>query len=183
MPIFMKLSGITGNDQSVAGLPGSGWIEVNSIQWGLGRGISSPTGGSADREGSTPSVSEIVVTKATDSASSNLFLKCLAGARLTGSIVITHAGSGSVYHTISLTNATISSFTTYTPPLRKGKSTRHEKLTLTFSEYRFNGALNVPIPPTLVPPQGSQAIPINEGGSVRLQEIWTNFRLTPAQIR
>jgi hypothetical protein len=39
------------------------WIEISSFQWGVGRGISSPSGGSADREGSTPSVGEIVVTK------------------------------------------------------------------------------------------------------------------------
>jgi len=45
------------------------WIELNSCQWGVGRGISSPTGGSADRESSAPSVSEIVVTKATDVSS------------------------------------------------------------------------------------------------------------------
>ncbi len=38
----------------------------NAQQFGVGRGISSPTGGSADREGSTPSVSEVVITKSTD---------------------------------------------------------------------------------------------------------------------
>jgi type VI secretion system secreted protein Hcp len=50
-----------------------GWIELNSFQWGVGRGITSPTGSESDREGSTPSVSEIVVTKDQDSASPNLF--------------------------------------------------------------------------------------------------------------
>lgn len=34
-----------------------------SVQWGVGRGISAPTGGSADRESSAPSVSEIAVKK------------------------------------------------------------------------------------------------------------------------
>jgi hypothetical protein len=42
---------------------GFGAIDLNSFSWGIGRGISSPTGGSADRESSAPSVSEIVVTK------------------------------------------------------------------------------------------------------------------------
>src|SRR5262249_5534296 len=48
------------------------WIELHSFQWGIGRGISKSAGSGADREGSTPSVSEIVVTKDTDSSSPNL---------------------------------------------------------------------------------------------------------------
>jgi type VI secretion system secreted protein Hcp len=48
------------------------WIEISSFQWGIGRGIGPASSGSADREGTTPSVSEIVVTKTTDSASPNL---------------------------------------------------------------------------------------------------------------
>lgn len=61
----------------IDGVPGEsaahpGWIEVNSFQWGVGRGISSPTGGSADRESSAPSVSEVTVTKAIDKASPKL---------------------------------------------------------------------------------------------------------------
>src|SRR5215469_505769 len=48
-------------------------IEIESFQWGVGRGISSPTGGSADRESSAPSVSEIVITKAVDKASPGFF--------------------------------------------------------------------------------------------------------------
>ena len=34
-------------------------IEISSFQWGVGRGIGSPMGGSKDRESSAPSVSEI----------------------------------------------------------------------------------------------------------------------------
>src|SRR3974377_1307042 len=55
------------------------WIELNSVQWGVGRGISSPTGGSADRESSAPSVSEIVVTKATDVSSTKLLNESYQG--------------------------------------------------------------------------------------------------------
>src|SRR4051794_10623116 len=56
------------------------WIEVQSFQWGVGRGISSPTGASADREASAPSVSEVVVTKRFDSASVPLIREAFAGA-------------------------------------------------------------------------------------------------------
>jgi type VI secretion system secreted protein Hcp len=48
------------------------WIEISSFQWGVGRGISSPSGGRASRESSAPSVSEIVVTKHVDSSSPKL---------------------------------------------------------------------------------------------------------------
>src|SRR5438874_480166 len=51
----------------------TGWIELSSFQWGMGRPITPPsTGTEADRESSIPSVSEIVVTKAQDSASGGL---------------------------------------------------------------------------------------------------------------
>jgi hypothetical protein len=62
MPIYIQYGSISGE------VPNTGhkeWIEIDSFQWGVGRGVSSPTGGSASRESATPSVSEIVVTKPT----------------------------------------------------------------------------------------------------------------------
>ncbi|HYM02686.1 MAG TPA: type VI secretion system tube protein Hcp, partial [Stellaceae bacterium] len=76
MPIYINYDGIKG-DTTAEGH--EKWIEVNSFQWGVGRGISSPTGGSADRESSAPSVSEIVVTKHTDTASIDLLSEALQG--------------------------------------------------------------------------------------------------------
>src|SRR5579862_6252258 len=70
MAIYMNYDGITG-DVTSAGH--EQWIELTSFQWGVGRGISNSAGSGADRESSTPSVSEIVVTKVTDSASTNVF--------------------------------------------------------------------------------------------------------------
>src|SRR6202030_4162530 len=60
---YLQIDGVKGESQTRPG-----WIEVSSFHWGVGRGISSPTGGSSDRESSAPSVSEIVVTKPTDIA-------------------------------------------------------------------------------------------------------------------
>jgi type VI secretion system secreted protein Hcp len=51
------------------------WVAVDSFQFGVGRGVASPVGGSKNREASLPSVSEIVVTKAYDPESSPGFLK------------------------------------------------------------------------------------------------------------
>lgn len=55
------------------------WIELNSFQFGVGRGIGSPVGASTDREASAPSVSEIVVTKVMEDASISLFQDALIG--------------------------------------------------------------------------------------------------------
>jgi type VI secretion system secreted protein Hcp len=69
MPIYIKYGDIKG-DVTAEGHKGTdGWVEVGSFQFGIGRGISSPTGGSVDRESSAPSVSEIVVTKVMDKSS------------------------------------------------------------------------------------------------------------------
>jgi hypothetical protein len=69
MPIYIQFGSIPGE---VANTGHEKWIEINSFQWGVGRGSPSPTGGSAGRESSTPSVSEIVVKKPTLYSLSNV---------------------------------------------------------------------------------------------------------------
>jgi type VI secretion system secreted protein Hcp len=76
MPIFMHYDGVEGN---VTAKGYEKWIEVQSFQFGSGRGISTPTGGSENREASAPSVSEVVVTKLMDKASPKLFEAGLIG--------------------------------------------------------------------------------------------------------
>ncbi len=43
-PIYMQINGISG-DVTTLGFAGD--IQLNSFQWGVGRGISSPTGGAS----------------------------------------------------------------------------------------------------------------------------------------
>jgi type VI secretion system secreted protein Hcp len=71
-------------------------IEVSSFQWGTGRGIGSPTGGSADRESSAPSVSELTIKAVNDKALTPLIHESLASGKhfasvklMTGSFTIT----------------------------------------------------------------------------------------------
>src|SRR3978361_509544 len=54
------------------------WIELNSFQFGVSRGVSSGAGG-ATRESSSPSISEIVVTKYFDKPSAKLYQDSVAG--------------------------------------------------------------------------------------------------------
>jgi type VI secretion system secreted protein Hcp len=79
MPIYVKYGEIKG-DLTAEGHKGTdGWFEVSSFQWGVGRGISAPTGSATDRESSAPSVSEIVVTKTMDVTSYRLLDEALQG--------------------------------------------------------------------------------------------------------
>ena len=158
MPIYMQYGGIQG--ETVSGLPGHRWIEINSFQWGVGRGIAAPSGGSADRESSTPSVSEIVITKPTDDAVSPRLaaelLEALGGTKKKRdvSIVFTNPSAGP-RHTLKLSEAVITGIQPHYPHRSgMGELTRCEKLTITFSEYHFNGLKNVPIPHALVRFQG-----------------------------
>jgi len=109
MPIYMKYAALNG-DVTAAGH--EKWIEVNSFQWGVGRGISSPTGGSSDRESSAPSVSEIVVTKPTDIATVDLLNEALQGEGqdVTLDFCKTDKGNLSVYLSYTLNNTMISGY-------------------------------------------------------------------------
>jgi type VI secretion system secreted protein Hcp len=74
--MYLRYPGVT----TGSGSQHTGDIQISSFQWGVGRGISSPTGASADRESSAPSVSEIVVTKASDKYTLPLIKQVLVAA-------------------------------------------------------------------------------------------------------
>lgn len=54
------------------------WIILDSVQFGVGRSISTPTTG-GKRETSTPSFSEVTVVRSTDISSPELFMGAIAG--------------------------------------------------------------------------------------------------------
>jgi type VI secretion system secreted protein Hcp len=110
------------------------WIELNSFQWGVGRGISSPTGGSADRESSAPSISEITVTKASDSASPKVLNEALQGEGKTVIIDFckTDKGKLEVYMTYTLTDCMISGYS-----LSSGGDRPSESLSLNFTKVEY----------------------------------------------
>jgi type VI secretion system secreted protein Hcp len=128
MPIYMKYGSIEG-DVTESGH--TNWIELASLQWGVGRGISSPTGGSADRESSAPSVSEVTVTKAHDIASVKLLTEAYQGDGQTVQIdfVRTNAGKLDVYTTLTLTNTMISGYS-----ISSGGDKPSESLSLNFTK-------------------------------------------------
>jgi type VI secretion system secreted protein Hcp len=110
------------------------WIELNSFQWGVGRGISSPTGASADRESSAPSVSEITVTKASDISTPKVLNEALQGDGKTVIIDFTKTDKGKleVYQTFTLTNCMISGYST-----SSGGDRPSESLSLNFTKVEY----------------------------------------------
>jgi type VI secretion system secreted protein Hcp len=129
MPIYMRITQnglpiITG-DATARGH--EKWIELSSAQMGQVR--SRPNGASAS------TVSEIVITKAMDSASSALFRHSLNGEALTIQIDFVKSGEvESTYLTLTLQKALIASYQTSQSP---GRSTM-ESLTLNFEKMTFD---------------------------------------------
>jgi type VI secretion system secreted protein Hcp len=129
MPIYVKYASVNG-DVTAAGH--EQWIEVNSFQWGVGRGISSPTGGSADRESSAPSVSEITLTKPTDIGTTNLLNEALQGEGqdVTIDFCKTDKGNLQVYLSYVLNNTMISGYS-----VSSGGDRPQESLSLNFTKF------------------------------------------------
>lgn len=88
------------------------WIEINSVQLGAGRAISTPVGTSSKREASAPSISEVTVTKLMDSTSTALFNEACVGTALDAEIhlVETSADKLETFLEIKLTNSMISGY-------------------------------------------------------------------------
>jgi type VI protein secretion system component Hcp len=128
MPIYMRITKnglpvITG-DATARGH--EKWIELWSAQMGQVR--STPNGASAS------AVSEIVITKSTDSASSALFRQSLIGEGLTIQIDFVKSAGESTYLTLTLQNAFISSYQTTQSPARPPTET----ITLNFAKMTFD---------------------------------------------
>ena len=130
MPIYLNWNkeAIKGN---VTEEGHKGWIELSSFQWGVGRGIASPTGHSANRESSAPSVSEITVSKAVDSSSNKLLTEALQGEGVTVEIDFckTEKGKLEVYIQYTLTNCMISGYS-----LSSGGDRPSESISLNFTK-------------------------------------------------
>ena len=76
MAIYLQVEGIEGD---VTAEGHEGWIECESLDWGVQRAIHTPTGRAEGRESAAPSVSEITINKLVDKASPNLFADACVG--------------------------------------------------------------------------------------------------------
>jgi len=94
------------------------------LQWGVGRGISTPVGSAKNREASEPSISEVVVTKLMDASSVKLFTEACTGQK--GKKVQIHLVStgnpGKTYMEYTLENALVSGYSVSTNGDRPSES-------------------------------------------------------------
>jgi type VI secretion system secreted protein Hcp len=135
MPIYIKYGDIKG-DVTADGHKGTdGWVEVNSFQFGVGRGISSPTGGSADREASAPSISEIVVTKPMDKSSYRWMEESLTGEGVSVTIdfVKTDKGTLETYAQYTLDNGMVSGYS-----VSSGGDRPQESISINFTKVIYS---------------------------------------------
>ncbi|OYX13307.1 MAG: hypothetical protein B7Z15_07720 [Rhizobiales bacterium 32-66-8] len=131
MAIYVNYDGIPGEATQQ---DHTKWIDVLSLSWGVGRGISTVSGSTNNREASEPSVSEVSIVKMFDSSSPKLFTEaCTGNAGKTVKIDLTTTGSpGVTYCTYTLTNALISSYSVST-----GGDRPTESVSISFTKLEF----------------------------------------------
>jgi type VI secretion system secreted protein Hcp len=129
MAIYMKFGSIEG---PVTTKGFEKWIELNSFQWGIGRGIGSAARSDTGRESSEPSISEVVVTKSMDISSNKLFQDASGGdlgAEVTLKFTATTKDTVTTFLTYVLSNTGLSGYS-----LSSGGDNPTESLSLNFTK-------------------------------------------------
>ena len=134
MAIYMKYGSIKGDATHEEH---KDWIEVHSLQWGVGRAIMTPSGSTRNREASEPSVSEVTVTKMMEASSPSFFTEAVTGNKgVEVKINLVSTGSpGRVYATYTLSNALVSGYSMSTG----GDGRPSESISINFTkvEYKY----------------------------------------------
>ncbi len=110
MSIFLNYEGVKGESSDQGH---KGWIDLEDLQWGTSRSITSSTSTQGDRESSNAVITDLIVTRRMDSATPKLFLESCCGTGKNVIIHLTKTGKGSgtdVYMEYKLKNALISKY-------------------------------------------------------------------------
>ena len=121
-----------------------GWITISSMQFGVGRGISS-IGGGGDRETSNPSFSEVTLSKSLDIASTALMMQATCGKSLGKAELhfIQTGGAeakGQVYLKLELTDVIVSSYSSSSGGDRPTESFSLNFTKISYQYDKFDGA-------------------------------------------
>ena len=146
MAIYLKIDGIDGD---VTAEGHEKWIECMSMQFGVGRGITTPTGSSAERESSAPSVSEVSVTKNMDQSTPNLFSESCVGKSKEVKIDLIQTGEAlETYMSYTLTDALISGYSVSTGGDRPTESVSFNftKIEMKYTPYDNKHNAGSPLP-------------------------------------
>ena len=147
MPIYMSIDGITGNVEAKGH---EKWIEVHSLQWGVGRGIMTATGNVKDREASAPSISEVSVTKSMCPASPHIFTEACVGKgkKVLIHLVKTDAAALETYMEYTLEDAMLSGYSLSSGGDRPSEaiSINFTKVEMKYIPWKDDGTKDSPIP-------------------------------------
>ena len=109
MPIYLQMDGCPGDATHETH---QAWMDIETLHWNVARNMNTQAGSTANREASEPTVSEVVVTKVTDSSSTKLFAEACTGR--TGKTVTIHlvttGNPGDTYVEYILTNTLVSNY-------------------------------------------------------------------------
>jgi type VI secretion system secreted protein Hcp len=147
--IYMKFPGIDG-EATASGHEKE--IEIGSINLGIARAVTAPTGGSSTREASAPTISEISITKMMDISSTLFMMSATAGKgqdNVVISLTATDKGELFTYCKITLSNVLVSSYS-----VSSGGDRPSESLSLNFTKIQVDYYPSVPTgtPPPKVSP-------------------------------
>jgi type VI secretion system secreted protein Hcp len=128
MAIYVKIDGVEG-DVTAAGH--EGWINCDSMSWGVSRAIGNPTGSAKERESTAPMVQDVSLSKAMDSATPLLFQEACVGKSKPVEIHLVQTGADQLdsYMEYKLTNALVSSYS-----LSSGGDRPMENFSLNFTK-------------------------------------------------
>ncbi|MDE1150605.1 MAG: type VI secretion system tube protein Hcp [Azospirillaceae bacterium] len=109
MPIYLQIDGIAGDATQQNHTQ---WTDIKTLQWGVSRSMNTLAGATANREGSEPSIREVILTKTSDSSSVKLFSQACSGrSGVNAKIhIVTSGNPGDTYIEFNLTNTLISSY-------------------------------------------------------------------------
>ena len=146
MPCYMKYGTIKGDVQADAYKE---WIELHTMQFGVGRGIAQGGGSGLNREAGKASVSEITVTKTCDESSVYLFQEACKGLATDCQIHLTTVQKDTLqpYLEYKLTDCLISGFSTSSGGDRpiESLSLNFLKVETAFTPYDSKGTAGTPI--------------------------------------
>ena len=110
MPIYMQIDGIQGDATQQ---DHKDWMNIEAIHWNVSRTVKTSVGAAKNREASEPSISEVVVTKVSDSSAAALFqASCTGSGGKTVKIHLTTTGDpGKTYIEYTLEQALIANYT------------------------------------------------------------------------
>jgi len=147
MAIYVHIEGIPGD---ATHSDHKKWLDIDSMQWGVGRAIMTPSGSAMNREASESSVSEVTLTKVMDSSSAPLFQEACGGhAGKTVKIhLVTTGNPGDIYMEYELTNALISGYSVSTGGDRPSESVslNFTKIQMTYKIYNEKHAVTGSLP-------------------------------------